>query len=69
MVAPTDGRTPFAGPPQPARTAGNARQIEKSARHCRAGAGFAFLENDMPTTTYAHFRDVPEAVWRWPPGW
>ena len=20
----------------------------------------------MPTTTYAHFRDVPEGVWRWP---
>lgn len=20
----------------------------------------------MPTTTYAHFRDVPEATWRWP---
>jgi hypothetical protein len=20
----------------------------------------------MPTTTYAHFRDVPEAAWRWP---
>jgi hypothetical protein len=20
----------------------------------------------MPTTTYAHFRDVPESVWRWP---
>jgi len=20
----------------------------------------------MPTTTYAHFRDVPEALWRWP---
>jgi len=30
------------------------------------GAGFAFLENDMPTTTYAHFRDVPESTWRWP---
>ena len=20
----------------------------------------------MPTTTYAHFRDVPESAWRWP---
>jgi len=20
----------------------------------------------MPTTAYAHFRDVPESVWRWP---
>ena len=20
----------------------------------------------MPTTTYAHFRDVPESSWRWP---
>ena len=20
----------------------------------------------MPTTTYAHFRDVPETDWRWP---
>ena len=20
----------------------------------------------MPTTTYAHFRDVPDSAWRWP---
>ena len=20
----------------------------------------------MPTTTYVHFRDVPESAWRWP---
>jgi hypothetical protein len=24
------------------------------------------LETTMPTTTYGHFRDVPESAWRWP---
>jgi hypothetical protein len=36
-------------------------------RGSAARGGFLFVRRPiMPTTTYAHYRDVPESTWRWP---